>query len=155
MADMELVRNSPKQTAVVHGRIRPEDLPAFLSGAFEAVSAVLGRQGIRVAGPPCALYRGRPAGYFDVEAGFPVLGDVAPDGAVRPGTLPGGEAAEVVHTGPYDTLGETYRDLATWIAGHHRRPAELSWESYLTDPDDTAHHPTGPRTLVVWPVRKD
>ncbi|HEY6748797.1 MAG TPA: GyrI-like domain-containing protein [Mycobacteriales bacterium] len=154
VAQIELVCNSPKQTAVVHGRLRLQDMPAFLGGAFEAVSASLHRRGLHVAGPPFALYRGRPTEAVEVEAGFPVVEEVAPDGDVRPGTLPGGDAVETVHTGPYDTLGETYGEMAAWMTRHGRAPADLSWESYLTDPDDTVHHPKGPQTLVVWPVRQ-
>lgn len=86
-----------------------------------------------------------------MEAGFPVAAEVAPEGEVRPSCLPGGDAAGTVHIGPYGTLGDSYRDMAGWMERHGRRPAELSWESYLTDPDDSA----GPETLVVWPVAAD
>jgi effector-binding domain-containing protein len=65
--------------------------------------------------------------------------------------VPGGDAAETVHIGRYETLGDTYRDMARWMERHGRRPAELSWESYLTAPDD----PAGPETLVVWPIGED
>jgi hypothetical protein len=44
--------------------------------------------------------------------------------------------------------------IGTWPSGWSDTvaiPAELSWESYLTDPD----HPAGPETLVVWPVADD
>ena len=34
---------------------------------------------------------------------------------------------------------------------HGRHPADLSWESYLTGPDD----PAGPETLIVWPIAED
>ncbi len=55
-------------------------------------------------GPPVALYHGRPGDTVDVEAGFPVAAQVAPDGEVEPGELPGGPAVEMVHEGPYETL---------------------------------------------------
>ena len=65
--------------------------------------------------------------------------------------MPGGAAIETVHIGPYETLGDAYRQLAGWMQRHGRHPAELSWESYLTGPDD----PAGPETLVVWPIAED
>jgi effector-binding domain-containing protein len=65
--------------------------------------------------------------------------------------VPGGAAIETVHIGPYETLGDAYRQLAEWMQRHGRYPAELSWESYLTGPDD----PAGPETLVVWPIAED
>jgi len=65
--------------------------------------------------------------------------------------VPGGAAIETVHIGPYETLGDAYRQLAGWMQQYARHPAELSWESYLTGPDD----PAGPETLVVWPIAED
>ena len=151
MGDIELNRTIPRATAVVRAIVPMRDLPAFLSHAFAAVANALARQGVHVTGPPLALYRSRPGDAVDVEAGFPVAAEVAPEGEVRPSSLPGGDAAETVHIGPYETLGDTYREMAGWMERNGRRPAELSWESYLTDPDDSA----GPETLVVWPVAAD
>lgn len=151
MDDIELSRTIPRATAVVRATVPMRDLPTFLSNAFAAVAGALARQGIHVTGPPLALYRSVPGDAVDVEAGFPVAAAVTPDSDVRPSSLPGGDAAETVHIGPYETLGDTYREMAEWMERHGRHPAELSWESYLTDPDD----PAGPETLVVWPVGED
>jgi effector-binding domain-containing protein len=151
MDDIELNHTIPRTTAVVRARVPMRDLPGFLSHAFAAVAEALARQGVHVTGPPLALYRSVPAGAVDVEAGFPVAAEVAPEGDVQPSSLPGGDAAETVHIGPYETLGDTYRDMCEWMERHGRRPSELSWESYLTGPDD----PAGPETLVVWPFAQD
>ena len=148
MDDIELNRIVPRATAVVRAVVPMRDLPAFLSHAFAAVADPLVRQGIHVTGPPLALYRSVAGDAVDVEAGFPVAAEIASEGEVRPSSVPGGEAVETVHIGPYETLGETYRDMAGWMERHGRRPAGLSWESYLTDPDDR----DGPETLVVWPI---
>jgi effector-binding domain-containing protein len=152
MADIELSRTVTRPTAVVRKTVSISELPRFLAYAFGAVTGALTRQSIHVTGPPLAVYRMRHGDTFDVEAGFPVAAAVTCDGDVGPGILPGGEAVETVHTGPYETLADTYRQLADWIERHGRRPADLSWECYLTDPDDP-NHPGGPQTLIVWPVR--
>jgi effector-binding domain-containing protein len=151
MADIELNRTVARPTAVVRGRVSMAELPAFLARAFDAVTAALTRQGVHVTGPPLAMYRARHGDTVDVEAGFPVAAAVTADDDVRPSTVPGGEVAETVHIGPYETLGDTYRELAGWIERHGRRPTGLSWECYLTDPENPAH-PEGPETLVVWPI---
>jgi effector-binding domain-containing protein len=151
MADIELNRTVARPTAVIRKTVSIPELPTFLAGAFAEVTGALTRQGMHVTGPPLAIYRTRRADTVDVEAGFPVAAEVTSDADVKPGILPGGEAVETVHTGPYETLADTYRELADWIERHGRRPADLSWECYLTDPDDP-NHPGGPETLVVWPV---
>lgn len=148
MGEVEVNRTILRPTAVVQGTVPMRDIPEFLGHAFIAVADVLARQGVHVTGPPLALYRSRPGDSVDVEAGFPVAVAIKPEGDVRPSIVPGGDAAETVHIGPYSTLGDAYRKLADWMERHGRRPADLSWESYLTDPDS----PAGPETLVVWPI---
>lgn len=151
MGDIELNRTVSRLTAVVRATVPLRDLPAFMSRAFAAVVDALARQDVHVTGPPLALYRSVSGDAVDVEAGFPVAAEVAPEGEVRPSSVPGGEAVESVHIGPYETLGDTYREMAGWMQRHGRRPTGLSWESYLTAPDD----PAGPETLVVWPIAED
>jgi effector-binding domain-containing protein len=148
MDDIELNRTAPRATAVVRAVVPIRDLPAFLSHAFAATADAVARQGIHVTGPPLALYRSVPGDTVDVEAGYPVATEVASEGEVRPSSVPGGDAVETVHIGPYETLGDTYREMAGWMERHGRRPATLTWELYLTDPED----PAGPETLVVWPI---
>lgn len=151
MDDIEQNRIVPRTTAVVQATVPPGGLPAFLSYAFVAVANALVRQGVDVTGPPLALYRSVSEDAVDVEAGFPVAADVTPEGDVRPSSVPGGEAIETVHIGPYETLRDTYRDMAEWMERHGRHPGGPTWESYLTGPDD----PAGPETLVVWPIAED
>ena len=151
MGDIELNRTVPRATAVVQATVPPRALPGFLSYAFAAVADVLARQGVDVTGPPLALYRSMSENIVDVEAGFPVAADVIPEDDVRPSSVPGGEAIETVHIGPYETLRDTYRDMAEWMERHGRHPCGPTWESYLTGPDD----PAGPETLVVWPIAED
>jgi effector-binding domain-containing protein len=156
MTEMMLVDAVPRRTAVIHRRLRPQDLPAFLRGAFDAVAAAVARQGTHVTGPPVTVYRVLSGDEFEVEAGFPVATEITADGAVVPGELPGGRTVEAIHIGPYETLATTYREIQDWARRHDLRPAPLMWESYLTDPEDPAHrHEEGPRTLVVQPVEPD
>lgn len=154
MTEMTLVDAPPRRTAVVRGHVRPEDLPAFLARAFEAVSAAVDKQSTHVTGPPVTVYRTVSGDEFDVEAGFPVAHEITPDGAVVPGELPGSRTVEALHIGPYETLPDTYNQIHVWLTEHGLRPAPLMWEAYLTDPDDPAHrHEAGPCTLVVQPVQ--
>jgi effector-binding domain-containing protein len=154
--EITLVDAVSRQTAVVHGTLRPQDLPAFLGPAFETVAAAVARQGAHVTGPPFTAYRRLTGEEFEVEAGVPVATRIAPEGGVVPGELPSGPTAETVHTGPYENLAGTYDRLHRWLRVRGLRPAPLMWECYLTDPGDPAHrHPDGPQTLVVQPVEAE
>jgi AraC family transcriptional regulator len=65
-------------------------------------------------------------------------------------TVPGGEAAVLVHVGPYETLGEAYQALAEWIGGHGYRVSGPPQEIYLTSPQD----PGPPVTEIRMPVER-
>jgi hypothetical protein len=57
MLDVTLVDAVPRRTAVIRGRMRPQDLPVFLAHAFDAVAAAVAKQGAHVTGPPVTVYQ--------------------------------------------------------------------------------------------------
>lgn len=68
-------------------------------------------------------------------------------------TLPAGDCAVLVHTGPYATMGAAYRWLfGTWLANSGREPADAPVvEEYLNSPRDTA--PADLVTHIRLPLR--
>lgn len=122
----------------------------FFGRAFGTVMAAAGSQGIPVAGPPFALYRGMPTETVDVEAGFPVAAGFRETEAVASGTLPEADAFEAIHVGSYDTLGQTYGVIQERMRAEGRTPSDTMWEFYLSDPA-TEPDPTKWQTRVVWP----
>jgi AraC family transcriptional regulator len=147
--DITLHEAARQPTAVVREQVAMDGLPEFFGRAFGAVSAALEARGMAPAGPPFALYHGKPTDLVDVEAGFPVTSPFDPAGNVRAGTLPAGDVVETVHVGPYYTLPDTYDRIMRWMADHGLRPADTMWECYLTGPDA---EPSTWRTQVFWPV---
>ena len=143
------IETRPEQAAaVVRGMVATDELPEFLGSAFGEVGAVLARQSVFPAGPPFGRYRMLADG-FDVEAGFPTTGEVAPDGRVEPLVLPGGDIAETVHIGSYSDISAAYTAVLSWLEGEGREPAGAPWEIYLDAPDVP-----DPRTVVCFPCRE-
>lgn len=145
---MQLVE---QPTAVMRETVPMNALPEFFGRAFGAVMAAVQNQGVQVAGPPFGLYRGTPTDVVDVEAGFPVSAPIHGADGVVPSALPEGKALEVLHTGPYDTLAQTYADIQARMKDLGLVPADMMWEYYLSDPA-AEPDPATWRTLVVWPV---
>lgn len=148
MTMTEIVELAEQPTAVVHQRLATSSLQAFFGRVFTEVAAELTRQGRAPAGPPFALFRGRPTDVVDVEAGFPVAAPIHADGEVTPSRLPGGGAVQTMHLGPYDRLATTYQVAREAITAAGHEPADLMWETYLSGPDED---PQLTQTLVTWP----
>ena len=95
-----------------------------------------------MAGPPFARYHHYGPDRVDVEVGAPIAFVTAglqpisgePDGIIGASSLPGGLAAVTIHSGPYDTLSQTYDALAAWIAAEGHTAGDGPWEIYLSDP---------------------
>lgn len=132
---------------------------AALKEFFGDGFAGLGMAGLTPAGPPFTVYHDPEftAEAIDVELICPVGPGVTGPVLTPAGrrlemrTVPGGEAAVLVHVGPYDTIGEAYQALAGWIGGHGYQVAGPPSEVYLTSPQD----PGPPVTEIRFPVTKE
>jgi effector-binding domain-containing protein len=146
----ELVTLEPATVAVVRERVPMDAMVPFFDRVFTDVMAVTQAQGVGLAGPPFAVYFGMPTDSVDVAAGFPTTGPVEPSGGVTVSELPGGRAAQLLHTGSYGTLPQSYEQVAQWLAEQGLKPAEVMWEAYLNDPSEVAAESI--QTLITWPV---
>ncbi len=67
---------------------------------------------------------------FDAEVGFPVTRAVEADG-VKTSVLPGMQVLSLIHKGPVDDLGESYKELYGYAAEHGLISDEFCREIYL------------------------
>jgi effector-binding domain-containing protein len=137
--------------AVLRAEVPMAELRTVFDRGFGAVMGVTQAQGIAITGPPFGFYPRMPTDTVEVAVGFPVSAAITPDGEVVPFELPGGRVATGVHTGSYDTLETTYRELTEWAAAEGHTLADHMWESYLTDPREHPDPATW-RTLITWPL---
>lgn len=144
--EITLVELIEQPTAVVRGRAAPETISDVIGRTFGTVARVAAGQGRRITGPPFARYLTMDESSLDIEAGFPVDAPVDADGEVEPSTLPGCRAARLLHTGPYDTVGEAWSEASAWLAEHGYDATDPPWESYLDEPGVAQ-----PRTLILIP----
>ena len=127
------------------------EVATFFDRSFATLGSALEAQGIAPTGPAFARYAGPPGDTADLEVGFPVEGTVAPEGDVRPGSLPAGRVASLVHAGGYDQLGGSWARLGAWIAEQGLTPGPDLWEVYVTEPNPEMD-PADLRTELVWTV---
>jgi len=123
---------------------------------YGEIFAHLGRHRISPAGPPLAVYydeeyRERDV---DVEAAVPVAGPVPPGDRIAVRELPAvEEMACTVHLGSYDTLGEAYNRLMTWIEANGYRICGPNREVYVQGAEPGSD-PSAGVTELQFPVAK-
>jgi effector-binding domain-containing protein len=158
MSEFEIRDEPRRRTAVVHGSLAPDGIPAFMSRAFPAVFHAITAAGFVPGDAPFSRYFAFGPDRIELETGAPIA-DVPglPErafeggGEVQPGELPAGPVAVGVHTGPYETIGETYRRMLAWVDEQGREPSGAMWEVYLTDPS-AEPDPAKWRTRVFIPL---
>lgn len=129
-----LVDLDAQHTAVVVGRVPMSEIADFFDRSFGLIASTLAAAGVTVSGPAFAKYRTAPTDVADLEVGFPVAEPIAATGDVTPSTLPGGQAATLVHAGGYDALGDSWSRLFAWAVETKFLPAGPFWEVYVTEP---------------------
>ena len=88
----------------------------------------------------------------DVEVAVPIAGSIKETDSVKMRELPGGEVATATHRGPYDTIGNAYNAVASWIERNGYQMAGPGREIYLTDPKHAK--PSEYVTEIQMPVAK-
>ena len=107
-----------------------DKLPGELFGWLSA-------HGLQPAGAPFFRYYAIGAdGMLDLEWGVPLAAPAAGDDRVRPGELPAGQYASLIHVGPYGGIRDATAALHRWITDEGRA-------------QDIAHTPTGDR-FACW-----
>ena len=147
----ELIELRPTTTAVIDAVIPMSELVAFFDRSFSTLPGAITGQGASIVGPAFARYHGPPTDTMDLEVGFPTDGPIDADGDVRPGTLPAGRAARLVHAGSYEQLGGSWERLQRWIAEQGLTPTGDLWEVYVTEPSPDMN-PADLRTELCWLV---
>jgi len=151
---MEISRThiAPRTLLGMHAIVAQPRLTEFFGQAFTAVATELANQGEAPAGPPVALYRWESGSLLDVTAGFPVRGPVDETVTAKIAMIPGGDAVEAIHTGPYDSLAGDYAEITEWLRDRGLTPSPVMWEEYLVGPE-SEDDPERWTTRIVFPLQ--
>jgi effector-binding domain-containing protein len=113
-----------------------QELMAFYDDALTRLGAFGPAQGIEFTGPPLGITRGgMPTDTIDISAAMPVHSPQEGADDITAAVLPGGRAATLTLTGPYDKLPDAYRALHAWMSSEGLEPGETAWEQYLSMPE--------------------
>ena len=146
-------RSIPATRALaVRGMVTVQQAWAWGTDAFGEIYGRIEQAGLTPAGPGGALF---PAGFFELQeaeltAFVPVDGPVAGGGRATVTTIPGVEAAVMLHCGSPADSDQTYGALGTIVAERAigiEGPIREYFLVPFTEPDLSRH-----RTEICWPV---
>jgi AraC family transcriptional regulator len=150
--DVEIREIDPQPFMAIQFNSSQSELGQHFGEVLPAAFGHVMGQGAEPAGMPVAQYLHVDLDNMEVLAGVPVTEPLPESDRVKNGTLPGGRVAVTRHVGPYDTLGETWRGLESWIAENGREGNGAPWESYVTDPGSEPD-PSKWVTEIYWPIK--
>ncbi len=130
-----ITTTSAQLIAFVHLTVPRSEMRSVMGPGLGEVMAAVRGQGIGPAGPGFTHHLKMDPATFDFEICVPVTAPVLAVGRVTPGEMPALRVARTVYCGPYEGLGDAWREFAAWIAanGHAGRP-DL-YECYLVGPE--------------------
>ena len=129
----------PRTLAAVSRRVAMNDVGKEFKPALDQVWAFLGKNpGLRSDGHNVFLYHHEKPEIMPVDFGVEVVRSFSGEGEVQCVTTPAGEAAVVVHRGPYEQMRAAHQALHQWCAANRRTIGGHSLEIYGDWSDDPA-----------------
>jgi len=114
------------------------EFTASLTAAYKEISLFMTEKDIELVSQPMAISSDWDEQGYQFDAAIPVLmQDVELSGNVRSGRSPSGRAVRVVHRGSHDRMAPSYEKLAAYMAAHGLSEGRISWEHYISDPNET------------------
>jgi effector-binding domain-containing protein len=137
LVSLQTVR--PRILAAVRRRVAIKDIPTAFKPALDQVWAFLRQHsGLRTDGHNIFLYHHESPEIMPIDFGVEVVRSFVGEGDVTCVTTPAGEAAVVVHRGPYSQLMNAHQALHRWCAANGRRIGAHSVEVYGDWTEDPA-----------------
>ena len=141
---------SPRILAAVRRRVAIKDISTTFKPALDTVWAFLRKHpGLRTDGHNVFLYHHESPTIMPIDFGVEVVRSFVGEGDVACVTTPVGEAAVVVHRGPYAELAAAHQALHQWCAAHGRTIGANSLEIY----GDWSEDPQRLETTIEYLLR--
>jgi effector-binding domain-containing protein len=141
---------APRILAAVRRRVPVKEIPTAFKPALDLVWDCLRRnRGLRTDGHNIFLYHHENPEIVTVDFGVEVVRPFAAEGDVSCVTTPEGEAAVVVHRGPYAKMHDAHNALHQWCEANGRNIGDHSMEIY----GDWSNDPEKLETTIVYFLR--
>ena len=145
------IENRPaSHAAVVRASGNRSELGDLFGQCFGEVFGMLVQKGIQPPSAPLVRYLNSEEP-LQFEAGAAVASPFTPDGNLVGVSLPAGDFATAIYTGPYDGITEAHMEMQAWITDQGRAWRGESIEEYITDPGEVPN-PKDWQTKISYPL---
>ena len=128
-----------------------EAAKAVLTDAYSRIGEFLKTNGIAMQGAPMTITNSYDTNGWKFDAAIAVDRNDAPAlGDIKSGETYAGKAVQFLHTGPYDTVGDSVQKAYAWLAVQAYKPKDRLIEEYISDPGNTPADQL--KTRLVIPV---
>lgn len=124
---IELSHSEPIHTAVIRGRVQPQELAQFVPAACGVVWSLVRYANLPRPARHLALYLDEQG---SVEVGVELSEPFIGNDRVHCSKLPAGRVVTTVHFGPYPLLREAHKAIHRWCAEQQHQLSGISWELY-------------------------
>jgi effector-binding domain-containing protein len=129
----------------------PESAKAVLTMVYSKLGKYLADNGLKAVGPPLTVTTGYDSSGWKFDAAIPVdRNDAATREDIQAGTTYAGRAAQFMHVGPYDRIGDTTTKAFAWLAVQGYKAHDRLIEDYVSDPGNTP--PEQLQTRLTIPI---
>ena len=142
-------------------------IPKLLGDAFPRIDGHIAAQGGTRAGAPYVRYMEidwqemRHCGPLRMlwqmltskqlmRIGLPVEAPVDGNGEIEPVAIESQKCLRTIHKGPYQKVGDTYKEIVDWAEANDVELADHTMENYIVDPTTVAKEDI--ETLILIPV---
>jgi effector-binding domain-containing protein len=130
-----ITQSETQMIAFIHVTVPREEIRFVMDPALRELKGALAGQGIKPIGPWFTHHLRIDPKVFDFQVCLPVSKEVVATGRVQAGRMFETKVARTIYRGPYEGLGDAWREFGKWIEAHGFRPGEDLWECYLAGPE--------------------
>jgi effector-binding domain-containing protein len=134
-----------------HHTVDHDALKERLGQSFGALYAHIEASGVAPAGPPFVIYgrASEPGVRWEIDVCAPIATALSSTADIKFQEMPEERIVSVIHFGPYETLGDAYKTIDSFIEENGYVASSPPREIYLSEPDVP---PELIQTLIEQPI---
>lgn len=141
----------PASYLYIHQVGRGQELEKLFMDSYFELGKYIAKNGVKLSGPPFALYYKWEKNHFEFDACMPVNKLFKGNTIIKPGTLKGGKILTVKYYGPYEGTGRAHIAAMKWLKENKSKLNGAPREVFVTDPM-TEKDASKWLTLIVYPI---